>query len=555
MTTDHHVVPAPVHVDARPGRHVIGPDTRLECHLDDASASSAERVLRFLPFSLRGDGQRSRITLRCDPALGPGASRLDVDTSAVHVVAGDHEGLVRALHVLRQLLPDDAFRLRPTTAVEWALPCCHVEDRPALGWRGLLLDVARHFMPVRDVLRYVDLMAVHGLNRLQLHLTDDQGWRLESHRYPRLHEVGSHRTRSQRSHFHEPPSYDDTPHGGYYTRGDIREIVDHATDRGIVVVPEIELPGHAGALAAAYPEHAVPRGIDHDVLGTWGINHVLTSPLPDTADFLAGVLDEVCDMFPSPWIHVGADESRLDVWEADRDVAAYVARTAGGDIRRAFAHFVAGLATTLATRSRTMVTWDDAFAATGGAPDGTVVVAWRGLEVAQRAAASGHPVVLAPVMPLYFDYFQDVDVREPLAIGGPVTLDDVLAFDPSPPDWSDAELDQRLGVQAQLWTEWVPDTRAADYLLFPRLCAFAEVAWRGAPVDPEPWRTALERHLGRLRAAGVEYRPFGGPQPWQEGGTGWRRSRQLESMASKLAKLDVAARHGDIAFGDELDRT
>lgn len=244
------------------------------------------------------------------------------------------------------------------------------------------------------------------------------------------------------------------------------------------------------------------------------------------------------------------DESRLSVWHDDDETMAYALSIGVGSARELFAKFLTGLSVVVRDRGRTMITWDDAFAAAPEAGAGAVVMAWRGLGIAQRAASAGRDVVLAPVVPLYFDYSQADDEREPLAIGGPISVDDVARFDPSGAGWTDAQRHRVLGAQAQLWTEWVASEREIDFALFPRLCAFAEIAWTGAPAA-SGFSGRLTAHLHRLDAAGVEYRPLDGPCPWQQGGTGRRAHRSPWPLNGMLARLERAALTGTVAFGGD----
>lgn len=507
------------------------------------------RLFRFLPFNLASGGVGNVIRFRTqDDQLQPERYRIDVTPDLIEIVAGSLDGCSLAIAVLRQLLPVDGYRRRPADGADWRIPAGLIEDAPALAWRGLLVDVARHFVPKHGLLRLIDTMADLRLNRLQLHLTDDQGWRMESVHFPLLHERGSHRTHSQRSNFAEPKVYDETPHGGFYTRADLREIVDYADDRGIIVVPEIDLPGHTGALVAAYPELGVPFDTNRTVSGDWGIGHALVSPGATTLEFLGALLDEVTDIFPSPWIHVGGDEPRLSVWANDVDtmrVANKAGMTSAGEV---FASFMSGVHELLHTRGRIVITWDDAFALAPNVGVGGVIMAWRGLDVAQRATAAGRQVILSPVMPTYLDYYQADDEREPLAIDGPITLDDVARFNPLPPDWSSGERSNVLGAQAQVWTEWISTERAMDYALFPRLCAFAETVWRGGPVVDDGWTSRLTVHLERLDAYGIEYRPLSGPHAWQEGGRGFRAHHRSTTLTATLDHFAQAAENGTLAF-------
>ena len=553
-------LPAVRRVERAGGRFTIDGSTSLDTRgFTPPEQARIERLLRFLPFNLDRSaeastdvsGKRNTIRFVVDAAsLTVEEYRIDVSPERVDVTGESLDACALAIATLRQLLPVDSYRHQPSPSIAWDLPCCSIADAPALAWRGLLLDVSRHFLPKHGVLRVLERMADLRLNRLQLHLSDDQGWRFESTRFPLLHENGSHRSRSQLSHFNEPPVFDDTPHGGYYSQDDLREIVAFAADRAIVVVPEIDLPGHTGALIAAYPELGVPRREHNEVRGQWGISHSLIAPTPEAMAFLGELLDEITSVFPSPWIHVGGDESRLNVWQDDNATMAYAASIGLGSARRLFEKFLTDLGSLVRDRGRTMITWDDAFAATPDAAADAVVMAWRGLGVAKRAASEGREVILAPVLPLYFDYAQSEDEREPMAIGGPISLDDVARFDPSGVGWPDDQRRRVLGAQAQLWTEWVASEREIDFALFPRLCAFAEIAWTGAPAEPG-FSDRLATHLRRLDAAGIEYRPLDGPLPWQQGGTGHRAHRSPWPLNDMLARLERAALAGTVAFGGD----
>ena len=548
------MIPAVDRCELVPGQFTIDPTTSLDTTaLPAHERGRIERLLRFLPFNLAwpvdapfpAPADHRTIRLQLDPSsLGPEGYRIEVGPRSVDVIGGSMDGCSLAIATLRQLLPVDSYRQHPAANIAWVLPCCSITDAPTLSWRGLLLDVSRHFLPKHGVLRLLERMADLRLNRLQLHLSDDQGWRFESKRFPLLHRRGSHRTRSQLSHFDEAPVFDETPHGGYYSQDDLREIVAFAADRAIVVVPEIDLPGHTGALIAAYPELGIPRREQNEVGGEWGISRSLIAPTPEAMAFIGELFDEIVDIFPSPWIHVGGDESRLSVWADDTATMTYAASIGVASARELFGRFLADLSSIIGNRGRTPVIWDDAFASAPQAAADAVVMAWRGLGVAQRAANAGRAVILAPVMPLYFDYAQSNDEREPMAIGGPISLDDVAAFDPSGVGWTDDERRRIIGAQAQMWTEWVSSERQIDFALFPRLCAFAEVAWTGAPAD-HTFSDRLAAHLLRLDAAGVEYRPPSGPHPWQQGGNGTRAHRNPWPLHDMLDRLERAASIGE----------
>ncbi|MER5648048.1 beta-N-acetylhexosaminidase [Streptosporangium sp. NPDC002524] len=493
-------------------------------------------------------GEAGTITVEPDASLGAEAYLLDVTDGGVRIAAGDRAGAFYAGQTLRQLLPVAAFRAVAGTGTGWSVPLGRVRDAPRFSWRGVHLDVARHFMPKREVFRMVDVMAAHKLNRLHLHLVDDQGWRVESLRHPRLHEVGAHRPRTITSYYREEPAFDGVPHGGYYTLEDLAEIGAYARARAVTVVPEIDVPGHASAILAAYPEFDARatggrRPEPFTVLDRWGISPAILSPLPETVGFLTGVIEEITGALgETPYVHIGGDECVLDDWAASPEIVAFQAELGLESVSDLHAWFLRRLADALAERGSRAVVWDEAFVSGMLRPD-TIVMPWRGQGVARRAAAAGHDVVQTPVFPLYFDYAEASSEEEPVAIGDAITVSDVAAFVPAPEAWTDGEREHVLGAQFQLWSERLPDGRAVDYRAWPRGCALAEVAWSGSAGDG--FGARLETHLGRLDALGVEYRPLTGPRPWQLGGAGHRRHRpgavKVDEVMKHLEELTHVA--------------
>jgi hexosaminidase len=535
------LVPRPVAAHSEAGTFELTRDTALVAEPGAEDAADAVRLLLApLRLPLRPAGTGTGLVVRLDPTVGgPEAYHLRVTPDGVELRASSVDGIRHGTQTLRQLLPDAAWRSAPPPGTRWILPCGEVSDAPALAWRGGMLDVSRHFFGKHTVMRYVDLFAMHRLNRLHLHLTDDQGWRIESRRYPRLHEVGSHRPTTQ-AWYERQNRTDGTPHGGYFTLDDLAEMSAYAADRGVTLVPEIDLPGHASALLAAYPEFGVGA---HTVRSGWGISEAVVKPVPATVQFLTDVLAELTDAVPGAYVHLGGDECLLRDWLTDPDVTGYMKTLGITDPVDLFGHFLRELAGYLSGRGRRAVMWDEGYVGGGALPD-TVVTAWRGDGVARRAAAAGYDVVRCPVYPTYFDYDQSDGADEPLSIGGPVTLPDVTAFDPAPADWSDTERAHVIGVQFQAWSEYIPDARHLDYMVFPRACALAEVAWTGSPASGFDAR--LPGHLGRLSAAGCEFRPPSGPLPWQAGGSGDRRRADGTPIARVRAHLEKLSAHADV---------
>ncbi|MEU6172787.1 beta-N-acetylhexosaminidase [Streptantibioticus parmotrematis] len=524
------LIPAPRVVRTAPSGEdfVLGPDTPLH------AGPGAEGVARWLRGVLgaafgialpdRADASGG-ITLRVDPGLDAEAYRLHVGADGVEITGGDPAGVFWGAQTLRQLAGERAFRRAPVGGHEARLPAVAIEDAPRFGWRGFMLDVARHFMPKDVVLRYLDLLAAHKLNVLHLHLTDDQGWRIEIKRHPRLTEVGSWRTGTKVG-LRESTRFDDRPHGGYYTQDDIREIVAYAAERHIRVVPEIDIPGHSQAAIAAYPELGNTDVIGTTtlpVLTTWGVNSNVLAPTDTTLRFYEGVLEEVLDLFPadvSPFVHIGGDECPKEQWRDSKTVQARIEELGLRDEDALQSWFIGHFDRWLADRGRRLIGWDEILE--GGLAPGAAVSSWRGYAGGIAAARAGHDVVMCPEQHVYFDHRQDGGPDEPVPIGWVRAQEDVYRFEPVPAQLAEEgpRLTSRvLGAQANLWTEVLDTVRAVDYQTFPRLAAFAEVVWSDLPApalrDHDGFAARMAAHRARLDALGVEYRPPGGPHPWQ----------------------------------------
>ncbi|GAB3445151.1 beta-N-acetylhexosaminidase [Actinophytocola sediminis] len=446
----------------------------------------------------------------------PAGFRITITPAAVTTVAADQAGAYYAEGALRQLLGPDAARAANIHTGQWILPCGQIEDHPRFAWRGCLLDVARHFMPKAGVFRFIDLMAAHRLNVLHLHLTDDQGWRIEIPDYPRLTEVGAWRHGSWTG---RPPDgtteHDGRPHGGFYSTEDLKEIAAYAARRHITVVPEVDVPGHSQAAIAAYPALGV-TGEQLPVRTAWGISEHVLNAADETVEFYQRVFSHVASVFPSPVLCVGGDEVPPTQW-----IASPTARQRAADLglpSPAHLHgwFVARIAAHLATLGRRALGWDELLDS-GEVPPGTIIASWRGEAAGIAAATAGHDVVMCPEQHVYLDHRQSDHPDEPIPVGYRHTLADVYGYEPIPAGLPGDARDRVLGAQAQVWTEHLDSARRVDYAAFPRLAAFAEVVW-----SPEKDRSLTEfehrlahHHLPRLDAMGVEYRPLSGPHPWQ----------------------------------------
>ncbi|MFI9624965.1 beta-N-acetylhexosaminidase [Streptomyces sp. NPDC052042] len=539
---DMDLIPAPVRVgDAgdTTGADGTGSGAPDGLALDSATTITAapgtegtERWLRStlgaafgLPLAPGGEDATHTIRLDIDPALEAEGYRLaPTPGGGVEITGGSPAGVFWGAQTLRQLLGPEAFRRAPVNpGARPVIPFTHVEDAPRFPWRGMMLDVARHFLPKDDVLRYLDLIAAHKLNVFHFHLTDDQGWRIEIKRHPRLTEVGSWRSRTKHGH-RASELWDETPHGGYYTQDDIREIVAYAAERHIRVVPEIDIPGHSQAAIAAYPELGNSDVIDTTALSvwdTWGINANVLAPTDNTLRFFEGVLEEVLELFPaatSPFIHIGGDECRKEQWKDSPTAQSRIEGLGLANEDELQSWIIRHFDAWLTARGRRLIGWDEILE--GGLPAGAAVSSWRGYGGGVTAAEAGHDVVMCPEQHVYLDHRQDGGPDEPMPIGFIRTLEDVYRFEPVPPGLSEEAARHILGTQANVWTEVMQNRGRVDYQVFPRLAAFAEVAWSPLPASAERDFAAFERrmaaHYARLDALGVDYRPPSGPLPWQQ---------------------------------------
>ncbi len=515
-STDLSIIPAPVELTPAAGEFVISPQTIVAAAPGPASREAEKLIDAVAPalgFRLRTSTGAvdafNTISLELDPALpdaGDEGYRLEVRPDRIVIQAAQPAGLYYGTQTLRQLMPSAVFRKAPVTGVRWSVPCVVIRDRPRFAWRGLLLDPARHFIPRSAVLQMIDAMALHKLNSLQLHLTDDQGWRIEIKKYPRLTEVGAWRKETLIGHLgHQPPRYDGKRHGGYYTQDDIREIVAYAAERYITVVPEIEMPGHARAAIAAYPELGCHPDQRLEPWTTWGICPDIFVPTDHTVAFLQDVLSEVLELFPSKFIHVGGDEAIKDQWKASDVVQVRIKELGLAGEHELQSWFIRQMDRFLAERGRRLIGWDDIL--DGGLAPAATVMSWRGEQTAITAARAGHDVVMASVTHTYLDYYQADPALEPLAIGGLILLENVYHWEPVPKELASEQRRHILGGQAQLWSEYLPDIRHTQYMAFPRTAALAEVLW--SPSDQRDYDRFLARlrpHLERLDAMDVNYR-------------------------------------------------
>jgi hexosaminidase len=384
------------------------------------------------------------------------------------------------------------FQLIQGNSDQYSIAKCFLKDYPKFSWRGLHLDVSRHFFTVDEVKRYIDLMAMYKFNKFHWHLTDDQGWRIEIKQYPKLIEIGAWRDSTVNAHYSTTPrTYAAERTGGFYTQEQIKEIVQYAANRYITVIPEIEMPGHARAALAAYPELSC-TGKQHGVEGLWGVFDDIFCAHESSIQFLKNVLDEVMVLFPSEYIHIGGDEAPKTRWKKCAKCQAVIRENGLKDEHELQSWFVTQMDMYLTSKGRKLIGWDEILE--GGLSPNATVMSWRGFEGGVDAAKQGHDVIMSPGSHCYFDHYQSKNSTEPLAIGGYTPIEKVYQFNPIPSSLTAAEATHVLGGQANLWTEYIPDMKQLEYMLYPRALALAQVLWCVEVPSYDLFRSVLIKH-------------------------------------------------------------
>ncbi len=423
----------------------------------------------------KGDGADKKglfIEISDDIQGRRGSYELAVNKRNITIKSQDIEGIKYAIATMKQL----AFFSSNSGN---SIPCMLIKDHPRFSYRGMHLDVSRHFMPVDFIKKYIDYLFLFKFNYFHWHLVDDQGWRVEIKKYPLLTETGSKRKETIIGHYSERPHrYDGTPYKGFYSQEEIRNIVEYAKVRNITIIPEIELPGHSQAAIASYPFLGC-TGDRVEVKKEWGISKYLYNLEDTTFGFLYAVFDEICDLFPGKFIHIGGDEAIKDQWKALASIQKKMKELGLSDEEELQKYFVERISGYLAGKDRQIVGWDEI--TEGGIPHNAIVMYWRWWnkehDIPLIAARQGHYIIMTPTFPLYFDYYQSLDKNEPLAIGGYSSLCDVYQFEPVPESFDSTLIHYIMGAQANVWTEYMESPQQVEYMIFPRMIALSEVLW------------------------------------------------------------------------------
>jgi len=483
------------------GYFELNEDTQIEIDSDIAELQLPADYLQSwlaqqsLDLNTGATGQKIKLSLR--EGLASEAYLLTITQKGVLIQGGAPQGVFYGIQTLQQLIQQQS-----TGALPVEIPCVHIEDEPAFAYRGLLLDVGRHMFPVDFIKKYIDLLAQYKMNRFHWHLTEDQGWRIEIKQYPKLQKVAAYRDETIVGHLNDyPRRYDGKRYGGYYTQEEVREIVQYAQERFVTIIPEIEMPGHAQAALAAYPELSCGGG-DIKVKTEWGVSEEVYCPTEATFTFLENVLTEVMDLFPSEYIHIGGDECPKTRWEESAFCQELIKKENLEDEAGLQSYFIQRMEKFLNENGRQIIGWDEILE--GGLAPNATVMSWRGEEGGIEAAQQGHDVIMTPTSHCYLDYYQFQHPDEPLAIGGYLPLEKVYRYHPVPEELSEEEAKYILGVQGNLWTEYISTPEKAEYMAFPRGLALAETGWTKQDNKSfDGFIDRLENHLRWLKSADV----------------------------------------------------
>ena len=501
MATQPHIIPEPAYMDfSDEGTFHIDSKTKIIVY--DEAWNPAERFAedmmahfgskKPMKTAKRGNG----IKVRIDSFVPAEGYEMTINTKEVVITGGSEAGIYYGLQTLRQMIIEFGGEV----------PCGYIADEPIFAYRGVHMDVCRHFFTVDEVKRYIDIIAAHKVNRLHWHLTDDQGWRIEIKRYPLLTERGAMRKETLVGHGLNPEKWDGTPHGGYYTQDEVRDIIAYAEARYITIIPEIEMPGHSQAALHAYPWLGCEEQIV-DVWTTWGVTpEVLCAGRETTYKFLENVLQEVVELFPSEIIHIGGDECPKDRWKECVHCQTRMAAEGLEDEEELQGYLVTRIEKFLNEHNRRIIGWDEILE--GGVTPTATVMAWRGAKIGAYAAEHGHEVVMTPLPICYFDFYQTESREgEGLRIGGHINFEKVYAWDPFD-GISEEARENIIGVQCNVWSEYLKNMPMLEAQLLPRLAAMSEVQWATDRRDESTIREKMEVLRKLYDAYGWSYAPY-----------------------------------------------
>ena len=480
-----NIIPVPTKCVQKSGKFIVNEKTSIVLSDDNDDVRSATQVFTDLFSTAAGyqinvsarKEKENVIECKINPSLKTDESyRMSIRPSKIILEGKTAKGIFYGFQTLRQLLPAEIeSSAKVNQAVAWSIPCAEIEDSPEFSYRGLMLDVSRHFKPVEEVKRNIDLLAFHKLNVLHWHLTDDQGWRIEIKKYPKLTSVGGFRDKTIIGHASKRPyQWNVTRYGGFYTQEEIKEIVDYAGRRFVTIIPEIEMPGHSVAALTAYPEYSCTGG-PFEVEGRWGVFNDIYCTKEETFKFLENILEEVVALFPSKYIHIGGDEAPKTRWHRCAACQERMRKENLPDEAHLQSYFINRMEHFLNSKGKAIIGWDEILE--GQLSQSATVMSWRGIKGGVRAAKEGRDVILSPNSHFYFNHYQLDPKTEPLSNTGNTPLWKAYGFNPLPEGLNADELKHIVGIQANIWTEYMDSQAKTDYFLYPRVAALAEVSW------------------------------------------------------------------------------
>ncbi len=498
------IVPLPQSLEVGNGDFTITPQTKLRY---DSQLEEIDNVISYFNGYLkRSSGfelessetvaaTEASIRLKFNKNINNSEGyELTVDKEGITISASSSKGIFYGVQTILQLLPEEIYSVEKSN-FDLTLPFCKVKDEPRFKWRGMHLDVGRHYFDKEFIKKYIDYIAMHKMNKFHWHLTEDQGWRIEIKKYPKLTTIGSVRKETMG---------DGKPIKGFYTQEEVKEIVEYASKRFITVVPEIEMPGHSLGALAAYPEYSCTGG-PFEVATEWGVHKdVYCAGKEETFNFLEDIVSEVIELFPGTYFHVGGDESPKDRWEKCKDCQARIRKEGLKDEHELQSYFIQRMEKFLNSKGKRLIGWDEILE--GGLAPQATVMSWRGVAGGIAAAQSGHDVVMSPGSHCYFDHYQGKPENEPTAFGGFLPLSKVYSYDPIPEELTPEQHKYILGAQANVWTEYITTPEHVEYMIMPRISAIAEVCWTNKErKELDDFLFRMEKQFNRYASMGVNY--------------------------------------------------
>ena len=463
--------------------------------------------------------QAPAIVFKTQAGMPDEGYQLSVTPENITLVASKPNGFFYGVQTIYQLLPPAVYGNKIDKKANWSIPAVEIEDAPRFAYRGMMLDVCRNFSSVEYVKRFIDMLAMHKMNTFHWHLTDDQGWRIEIKKYPELTNVGSNRKETLIDYYYTnyPQIFDGIPVGGYYTQEEIKDVVAYAASKYITVIPEIEMPGHAIAALASYPHLSCNPDTTYEVTGTWGIFEEVFCPKEETFEFWEGVIDEVVELFPSPYIHVGGDECYKTAWINCSDCQALIKKLGLKDDTKPSpvdgklhtkeeklqSYIITRMEKYINSKGKNIIGWDEILE--GGLAPNATVMSWQGIEGGMNAAKQGHNAIMTPMPYMYLDFYQEDPETAPVTIGGYVTLKNTYTFNPVEDDADELVKKHIIGVQGNAWNEYMQTEERRDYQIFPKLTAISETAWtENSNKDWNDYCKRMEEEFERLDILGVK---------------------------------------------------